>query len=343
MNPARSVTTMLREESSKTPALQLDNLGKTYKVHERPAGVAAAIKSLVRRKWKMVEAVKAISFEVQPGEIVGFLGPNGAGKTTTIKMLAGLLYPSGGRVRVIGHDPWRREKNYLRRITLIMGRRNQMIWDVPAIESYEFFRAIYSIPRKEYKCTLDELVDLLEIGPLLNKPLRNLSLGERMKCELTGALLHRPEVLFLDEPTIGLDVVAQYRFRRYIAEYNQRFGATVLLTSHYMGDVEELCQRVIFIDNGELVFDGGLKGLVEQFLPYKLIHLRIPNGAIDWTSYGEMVSKGDGQITLRVPKSETSRTITRLMNDVTPEDLSVTDPPITEVIRYIYSSDRLSA
>jgi ABC-2 type transport system ATP-binding protein len=325
-------------DSSK-PALQLHNLSKTFRVHERQPGILSALKSIVRRHWKQVEAVKELSFEVEQGAIVGFLGPNGAGKTTTIKMLSGLLYPSSGEVRVLGYNPWKREKQFLKKITLIMGRRNQMIWDVPAIDSYEFFRAIYGIPRPEYKQMLDELVDLLELEPLLHKPIRNLSLGERMKCELTGALLHRPAVLFLDEPTIGLDVVAQHRFRKYIAEYNQKYNATVLLTSHYMGDVEELCKRVIFIDKGKLAFDGGLKGLVERFLPYKMVQLRIGNGnaAYDMASYGEVVSHTDGQVTLRVPKADAPRVISRLMADLPIEDMSVIDPPMTEVVRHIYA------
>jgi ABC-2 type transport system ATP-binding protein len=328
-------------DSSK-PALQLRNLTKTFKVHERQPGIVSALKSVVRRHWKQVNAVQDLSFEVPQGAIIGFLGPNGAGKTTTIKMLSGLLYPSGGEVQVLGYNPWKREKQYLKKITLIMGRRNQMIWDVPAIESYEFFRAIYGIPRPEYKKMLDELVGLLELGPLLNKPIRNLSLGERMKCELTGALLHRPAVLFLDEPTIGLDVVAQHRFRKYIAEYNKKYNATVLLTSHYMGDVEELCQRVIFIDKGKLVFDGGLRSLVERYLPYKMVQLRLGstvngNGSHALESYGEVVSQNDGQVTLRIPKADASKVISRLMADLQIEDMSVSDPPMTEVVRHIYA------
>ena len=332
-------------DSSK-PALQLRNLSKTFKVHERQPGIVSALKSVVRRHYKQVDAVQDLSFEVEQGAIIGFLGPNGAGKTTTIKMLSGLLYPSGGEVHVLGHNPWKREKQYLKKITLIMGRRNQMIWDVPAIESYEFFRAIYGIPRVEYKKMLDELVDLLELGPLLNKPIRNLSLGERMKCELTGALLHRPAVLFLDEPTIGLDVVAQHRFRKYIAEYNQKYNATVLLTSHYMGDVEELCQRVIFIDKGKLVFDGGLRSLVERYLPYKMVQLRIGtvangngngNGSYALADYGEVVSDKDGQVTLRIPKADAPKVISRLMADLPIDDMSVIDPPMADVVRHIYA------
>lgn len=324
------------------PVLRLRSLAKTYRVHEREPGVAAAFRSLFRRNFRDVEAVKDLSFQVEKGEVVGFLGPNGAGKTTTIKMLSGLLYPTRGQVRVLGHDPWRREPAFLRRITLIMGRRNQLIWDVPAIESFEFFRAIYSIPRDEYRRTLDDLVGLMELGPLLHKPVRNLSLGERMKLELTGALLHRPEVLFLDEPTIGLDVLAQDRFRRFIADYNRRYGATVLLTSHYMGDVEELCGRVIFIDNGQLLYDGSLKGLVERFLPYKTIDVQVGEDAVDFAPYGEVVSQSDGRVRLRVPKADTAQVVSRLLADLQVRNLDIADPPAADLVRHIYTRDVLA-
>src|SRR5436309_1065458 len=218
--------------------IELDRLRKVYRVPVRQAGIGAALRSVVRRETRDVVAVDDVSFVVEPGEIVGFLGPNGAGKTTTLKMLSGLLHPSGGRVGVLGHDPWKREREFLRRITLVMGNRNQLEWDIPCSDSYELLRAVYRLPRDEYQRTLDELVQLLELGPLLRKPVRTLSLGERMKCEVAGALLHRPQVLFLDEPTLGLDVTMQRRIRAFIQEYNRRTGATVLLTSHYMADVE---------------------------------------------------------------------------------------------------------
>lgn len=326
-------------QSDRTKSLVLKDLSRQYKVHEKASGMAASLKSLFKRNWKIIDAASDISFEVERGKIVGFLGPNGAGKTTTIKMCCGLLYPTSGEVSVLGHNPWKRENEFLKKITLIMGRRNQMIWDVPAIESYEFFRAIYGIDHTEYKKTLDELTDLLELGPLLNKPVRNLSLGERMKCELTGALLHRPQVLFLDEPTIGLDVVAQYRFRQYIADYNKKYGATVLLTTHYMGDVEDLCERVIFVDKGKLIFDGNIEGLVEKFLPFKIIELRLSKGMqsdIDFTKFGEISAESDGQMTIRVPKKDTQQIVAHFMSNLQIEDVSVSNPPITDVVRYIY-------
>jgi ABC-2 type transport system ATP-binding protein len=324
----------------KNAAVQLHGLGKTYRIHERQPGVGAAVKSLFRRNWKDVTAVQDLSFDLERGEMVGFLGPNGAGKTTTIKMLSGLLYPSHGEVSVLGHTPWKRESDFLKRITLIMGRRNQLVWDVPAIDTFEFFHVIYDVPDAEFRRILDELVDLLELGPLMHKPVRNLSLGERMKCELTAALLHRPDVLFLDEPTIGLDVLAQHRFRQYIAEYNRRYEATVLLTSHYMGDVEALCKRVIFIDQGKLLFDGGLDALVERFLPYKTVQVRIKpgSGPVDLSAYGEVVASERGMVTLRVTKEAAPRIVARLLNEMSVQDLDVSNPPVTEVVKYIYAN-----
>jgi ABC-2 type transport system ATP-binding protein len=248
-----------------TPAISIRGLSKTYKVHEREAGLGAALRSLVSRRTRDVKAVDNISFTVEPGEVVGFLGPNGAGKTTTLKMLSGLLYPTSGEADVLGHVPSRRERGFLCRITLVMGQRNQLAWDIPAQDSYLLNRAIYRIPNTVYEQTLNELVALLDLGELIRKPVRNLSLGERMKCEIAGALLHQPQVLFLDEPTIGLDVTMQRRIRSFIAEYNKRFGATVLLTSHYMADVEALCRRVVVIHHGKILFDGELAGLVERF------------------------------------------------------------------------------
>ena len=298
----------------------------------------AALHSLVRRRFQAVTAVAGISFDVMPGEIVGFLGPNGAGKTTTLKMLSGLLYPTSGEVSVLGHIPWRREKAFLRQITLVMGQRNQLIWDIPAIDSFELNRAIYRIPSAEYRRTLDELTDLLELGPLLRKPVRNLSLGERMKCEIAAALLHRPRVLFLDEPTIGLDVTMQRRIRAFIAEYNRRYGATVLLTSHYMADVEALCRRVIVIHQGSLLYDGDLSALTQRFSTHKTIMVQLKEErTADLRAYGEVVAYNDGQVTLRVPKSETASITERLLADLPVADLTVEDPPIEEVIEHVFA------
>ena len=241
---------------------------KVFDVPERDEGLKAATKSLVRRKTREVRAVDGISFEIAPGEIVGFLGPNGAGKTTTLKMLSGLLYVSGGEARVLGHVPSKRERDFLRRISLVMGNRNQLQWDLPALDSFELNRSIYQIPRPDFLALRDELIELLEVGDLVRKPVRQLSLGERMKVEIVGSLLHRPQVLFLDEPTIGLDVTMQKRIRAFVADYNRRFGATVLLTSHYMADVEALCKRVVVIHHGRILYDGALSGLAETCLLY---------------------------------------------------------------------------
>ena len=322
------------------PAIHISDLCKTYVVTEREAGVIAALRSLVHRRAEEVRAVDGISFDLAPGEIVGFLGPNGAGKTTTLKMLSGLLHPTSGEATVLGYVPSRRERAFLRQITLVMGQRNQLVWDIPAIDSFELNRAIYRIPAADYRHTLAELTELLELGPLLRKPVRNLSLGERMKCEIAASLLHRPSVVFLDEPTIGLDVTMQRRIRTFIQEYNRRFGATVLLTSHYMADVEALCRRVIVIHHGKLLFDGDLAKLVEKFTAHKTIVVQLDDSSTDLSAYGEVVSSEDGQTTLRVPKSETARITGRLLADLPVIDLLVEDPPIEEVIEQVFSEGR---
>ena len=313
-------------------AVHVRDLRKTYVVPEREAGARAAFASLLHRRTRDVHAVEGISFDLAPGEIVGFLGPNGAGKTTTLKMLAGLLHPSAGEATVLGHIPARRERAFLRQITLVMGQRNQLNWDIPAADSFELNRAIYRIPAVAYRASFDELVALLDLEPLLKKPVRNLSLGERMKCEIALALLHRPRVVFLDEPTIGLDVTMQRRIRTFIADYNRRYGATVLLTSHYMADVEALCRRVIVIHEGRLLFDGELSALVKQFTAHKTIVVHLGDCDADLSSYGELVSCVDGVATLRVAKEETARVTGRLLADLPVIDLTVEDPPIEDAI-----------
>ncbi len=320
-------------------AVQVRALLKTYVVNERPPGALSALKSLVKRRTSEVRAVDGISLDLAPGEIVGFLGPNGAGKTTTLKMMAGLLHPTSGEVRVLGHVPASREKEFLRQITLVMGQRNQLVWDIPAADSFELNRAIFRIPRDDYRRTLDELVALLDLEPLLAKPVRNLSLGERMKCEVAAALLHRPRVVFLDEPTIGLDVTMQRRLRAFIAEYSRRSGATVLLTSHYMADVEALCRRVVVIHHGRILFDGDLSDLVQRFSSHKTIVVRLSDCSVDVTSYGEPVSCEEGLVTLRVPRAETARVTARLLSDLPVIDLTVEDPPIEEVIERVFSQE----
>ena len=322
------------------PAVRVRDLRKTFIVSEREAGAAAALRGLLRRSTREVAAVDGVSFELAPGEIVGFLGPNGAGKTTTLKMLSGLLHPTSGQVSVLGHYPYRREKEFLRRITLVMGQRAQLVWDIPASDSFELNRAIYRIPRADFRRTLDELAALLDLGPLLPKPVRQLSLGERMKCEIAAALLHRPKVVFLDEPTIGLDVTMQRRIRSFLIDYNRRFGATILLTSHYMADVEALCRRVLVIHHGTLRFDGELAALVQRFTAHKTIVVRVEDPAADLGAYGEVVSSEDGAVTLRVPRENTARVTERLLADLEVVDLTVEDPPIEEVIESVFAEPR---
>ncbi len=317
--------------------IQLERLGKTYIVPEREAGLKAAMRSFFKRSNRQVKAVDEISFSVSSGEVVGFLGPNGAGKTTTLKMLSGLLYPSSGSAAVLGFTPSRRDREFLSQITLVMGQRQQLVWDIPALDSFELNRAVYRIPEDEFRRTRDELIDLLEMKDLVGKPVRNLSLGERMKAEIIGALLHLPKVLFLDEPTIGLDVTMQRRIRTFIAEYNQRYGATVLLTSHYMADVEALCKRVIVIHHGRLLFDGDLSGLVERFSPQKKIVVALADASIDLRGYGDVIHREDDRITLRVNKADVPKVTVRLLTDLPVVDLVVEDPPVEDVIEMVFS------
>ena len=327
--------------TQENPVIQIEELSKVYTVTEREAGLAAAFRSLLNRQTRDVRAVDRISFSVREGEIVGFLGPNGAGKTTTLKMLAGLLHPTDGRAAVLGFRPWERNRDYLRRMTLVMGQRNQLVWDIPVIDTFELNRAVYRIPETDYRRTVDELTELLELAPLLRKPTRNLSLGERMKCEIAAALLHRPLVLFLDEPTIGLDVTMQRRIRQFIVEYNARAGATVLLTSHYMADVVALCKRVIVIHHGKLLYDGELSGLADRFAPFKTVEVELQNGAggrpLD--QYGEVLVRSPGRVTLRVPKFETASVTGRILTDLDVADLTVQDPPIEDVIEHVFSQE----
>jgi ABC-2 type transport system ATP-binding protein len=319
------------------PVVHVSELTKIFKVPEREAGLGAAAKALVRRKTRDVHAVEEVSFEIAGGEVVGFLGPNGAGKTTTLKMLAGLLYPTDGEARVLGHIPSRRERDYLRRMTMVMGNRNQLQWDIPALDSFELNRAIYRLRREDFLSMRDELIELLDVGDLVRKPVRNLSLGERMKVEIVGALLHRPQVLFLDEPTIGLDVTMQKRIRTFVAEYNGRHGATVLLTSHYMADVEALCKRVIVIHHGRILYDGGLAALADEFAAYKTIGVVLENGGAPLDSYGEVVEVDGDRVSLRVPKAETSRVAARLLADHEVLDLTIEEPPIEDVIESVFA------
>lgn len=319
------------------PAIRVRDLRKTFRVAERDAGLGASVRSLVRRRYRDVEAVAGVSFDVAPGEVVGFLGPNGAGKTTTLKMLSGLLFPTSGEVTVLGRVPSRREREHLSRITLVMGNRNQLQWDIPALDSFEMNRAVYRIPEAEFRRARDELVELLEIGDLVRKPVRTLSLGERMKAEVAAALLHRPAVLFLDEPTIGLDVSAQKRLRTFLAEYNRRHGASVLLTSHYMADVQALCQRVVVIDKGVVLFDGGLRALTARFSPDQTISVQLVEPGADLSGYGAVTVAEDGRVAITVPKAQTSAVAARLLAEHAVTDLTIEDPPIEDVIEQAFA------
>ncbi len=318
--------------------IQVENLRKVYRVHEREAGTKATLTSLFKRKYKEVPAVANVSFSIAPGEVVGFLGPNGAGKTTTLKMLAGLLHPTAGTAEVLGCTPWQRDPQFLRSISLVMGNRNQLMWDIPAMDSFLVNQAIYDIPTAQFKETLDELISLLDLEPLLKKPVRGLSLGERMKCELAAALLHRPKVLFLDEPTIGVDVTMQGRIRQFVAEQNRRHGATVLLTSHYMADVTALCKRIIVVHHGQILYDGQLSSLADRIAPYKrvMLDMETPEAALAAEAYGDVIERQDAKITLRLKRSETSEVVSRLLADLPVQDMTVEDPPIEDVIELVF-------
>jgi viologen exporter family transport system ATP-binding protein len=320
------------------PAVHVADLRKTFSVPVREAGLVAAAKSLVKRESRDVKAVDGVAFDIEPGEVVGFLGPNGAGKTTTLKMLSGLLFPTSGEALVLGHTPSKRERPFLRQITMVMGNRNQLQWDLPALDSFELIRAIYRLPEDDFRKTRDEFIELLDLGALVNKPVRNLSLGERMKMEFVAALLHKPIVLFLDEPTLGLDVTMQKRIRSFVAEYNRRYGATVLLTSHYMADVQALCKRVIVIHHGRLLFDGNLTDLSVRFNATKTIGVMLRDGTADLSAYGEIMESGDDRVLLRVSRAEAPDVATRLLRDLPVADLTIEDPPIDDVIESVFAT-----
>ncbi len=319
------------------PVIRVNGLSKHFQVPTREAGLSASIRSLFKRNYRTVKAVDDISFAIEPGEVVGFLGPNGAGKTTTLKMLSGLLYPTAGSARVLGFEPSRRSADLLQQVTLVLGNRNQLAWDLPAADSYELQRAIYQLPRAEFQRTRDEFIELPDLKDLITKPVRNLSLGERMKVEIVGALLHRPKVLFLDEPTLGLDVTMQRRIRGFIADYNRRYGATVLLTSHYMADVEALCKRVIIIHNGRLLFDGDLGRLMGRFSAFQTLCVTYSGNNSNWAQYGEVLNKDGDRVSLRVSKAEAPQVTARILSEQRVNDLTIEDPDIEDVIEKVFS------
>ncbi len=321
-------------------SILVEKLSKTYQVPEREGGFGAAVGSFFKRKYKDVKAVQEVNFTIAQGEIVGFLGPNGAGKTTTLKMLSGLLHPTGGKASVLGFTPWELNPDYLRVMTLVMGQRNRLSWDIPAADSFLLNQAIYRIPDDEYKQTYKELDELLELEPLIKKPVRNLSLGERMKCEIAAGLLHRPKVLFLDEPTIGLDITGQVRIREFLREYNKRTGATILLTSHYMADVTALCERIIIIHQGQLKYDGGINDLSRKIAPFKLIGVMLTDAdSHDLSGYGTQVQNEEDaeKRYIQVKAEDVTRITSRLLADLPIHDITITDPPIEDVIEQAFN------
>lgn len=324
------------------PVIKVSNLTKIYRVPEKAPGLWASIQGLFKPQYRDVPAVTGLHFSVDRGEMVGLIGPNGAGKTTTLKMLSGLLFPSDGQAQVAGFTPWDRQPEYLRQISMVMGNRSAMNWDIPPMDSFRVLSQIYRVPTSIFQQTLDELIELLDMEPILKKPVRNLSLGERMKCELVAGLLYQPKVLFLDEPTLGLDIAMQRRLRAFLKKYNQEHGVTVILTSHYMADVSALCPRVMLIHHGQLIYDGGLQSLAEKLAPFKLIKLQFNTGETNFREFikqfplVELMPAENGHHTLRVPRNEVASVTAKLLEHLPVADLSVEDPPIEAVIDQIY-------
>jgi ABC-2 type transport system ATP-binding protein len=325
-------------------AILAEDLTKVYPVAIKEPGLAGTARHLFRRTYRNVKAVQSISFTIEPGEVVGFLGANGAGKTTTLKMLTGLIHPSSGSVNVAGHVPFQRKAAFLRKITLVMGQKQQLIWDLPALDSLRINAAVYGISDRDFHQQVDTLSEMLSLDGKLSQPVRKLSLGERMKAELLAALIHRPQVLFLDEPTLGLDVNAQVNVREFLREYNQRYGATVLLTSHYMADITALCPRVIVIHQGELIYDGSLEGLVDRFSPCREVEIELahPYPPEKLALYGDLETTDGAIAKFLVPQELLTQTVARLLSDFEVIDLAVTEPPIEEVIGRVLRSGAVS-
>ena len=319
--------------------IEVDRLAKSYRVYQKKEGLFASIGGLFRRQYRTVEAVRSISFQVQQGEFVAFLGPNGAGKTTTLKLLSGVITPSGGAARVLGYVPWKRENAYRRRFALVMGQKNQLWWDLPAAESFRLHQHIYRLEPAEFERTRDELTGLLGVRGLLSQPVRELSLGERMKMELIAALLHSPDVLFLDEPTIGLDVIAQHNVQSFLRHYQEARRVTILLTSHYMKDVAALCRRVLIIALGRIIYDGSLGGIMDRFSGHKVISLQFSNGHVpaDLARHGEILSAEVPRVKLRVARSVVPEVLGTILASHAVEDVSVEDPPLEEVIAEMFT------
>ncbi len=330
-----------------SPMISVQNLTKVYRVPERQPGLGASIQSLFKPRYRDVEAVSTINFEIEAGEMVGLIGPNGAGKTTTLKILSGLLYPTYGKATVAGFRPWERSPEYLRRISMVMGNRSALNWDIPPMDSFHVLSKIYKVPTSHYQRNLEALIELLDLHPLLKKPVRNLSLGERMKCELVAGLLYQPDILFLDEPTLGLDVAMQRRLRQFLQIYNREHHVTVILTSHYMADVTALCPRVMLIHHGHLIYDGALQTLAKKLAPFKLVKLQFSTTSTDFKGFitqfanTERLTSENGHHTLRVPRDNVAQLTAKLLETLPIADLSIEDPPIEAVIDQIYEEGRV--
>ncbi|MFQ4139326.1 ATP-binding cassette domain-containing protein [Nodosilinea sp. PGN35] len=322
------------------PTIDVHQLSKRYPVAIKETGLGGTLRHFLRRQYRLIDAVQDISFHIEPGEVVGFLGPNGAGKTTTLKMLTGLIYPSAGRVRVGDQVPFQRRAEFLQDITLVMGQKQQLLWDLPALDSLRINAAIYGLSPKEFHYRVEELTEMLALQGKLTQPVRKLSLGERMKAEMMAALLHRPRVLFLDEPTLGLDVNAQVAVREFLRDYNRRYQATILLTSHYMADITALCRRVLLIYQGRLIYDGSLEGLLDRFAPYREVTLDLATGCDRATlsRYGELESLEGCTARLIVHRDALTQTVSQLLGDLDVQDLTVSDPPVEEVIGRVFAA-----
>lgn len=319
--------------------ISVKNLKKYYKVHQKEPGLSGSIKSLFSRKYYDVKAVNDVGFEINEGELVGFIGPNGAGKTTTLKVLSGLLYPTSGDVSVLGYTPWDRKPAFQKQFSLVMGQKNQLWWDLPAIESFVLNKEIYEVSDEKYKATLDELVELLNVKDVLKVQVRKLSLGQRMKMELIAALIHNPKILFLDEPTIGLDVVMQKKMRDFVKEYNRKYNATVILTSHYMDDVKELCKRVIIIDKGKVLFDGALDEIIKKFANHKLLTVVFSKEILekDLKKIGEVKEFEMPKATISVLRDKVSFAAAKLLENFPVADLNIEEAKIEDIIREVFT------
>jgi ABC-2 type transport system ATP-binding protein len=318
--------------------ITVEDLSKIYPVAVKEPGFGGTLRHFFKRTYRQVKAVDKVSFRIEPGEVVGFLGPNGAGKTTTLKMLTGLIYPSSGNLEVVGHNPFLREPEFLKKITLLMGQKQQLIWDLPALDSLRINAEVYGISDADFQRRVGELTEMLSLEEKLTQPIRKLSLGERMKAELLAALLHQPKVLFLDEPTLGLDVNAQVKVREFLRTYNEHYGATVLLTSHYMADITALCQRVLLIYAGKLIYDGSLEGLLDRFAPYREVKIELaqPCAPEQLKTYGEVEAVEGCVVRLMVEREQLTRTVAQILAELEVTDLTITDPPIEEVIGRVF-------